>query len=174
MREPQQPHHISKENGRGQIAATAPLPGPKFPVTLLNITTLQPPTSTIDTCQLVTPPDASDVRKLKIQTPLTAPTHHAHMSVRRLPHFSIEMSSRRHKLQDCCNASSSDLDALSPRSDNCSPGCKHRRQRMPTRTKGGGDPNGRKRKRSSTPEAPGNQPHTISRMSELLATCTYE
>jgi hypothetical protein len=118
-RTPTTTSHLQRNRTRLNIS-NCPLPNPKSPVTLFKITSLQPPTSTIDTCQLVTPPNASDVRKLN-----SNPTHHAHMSVRRLPHFSIEMPSRRHKLQDFCNAPSPDLDALSPRSDSSSPGGKH-------------------------------------------------
>jgi hypothetical protein len=173
MREPQQSHHVSIATGCGQIAVTAPMLSPISPVIRLIITALQPPTTPIDTGQLITPPDARDVRKLKIKTPLTAPTHHAHMSTRRLSHSSIEKPSRRHKLQDSCNVTSPELYALSPRDDSSSGG-KHRRHRMPLRTTGGGVPNGRKRQRSFAPEAPGDQLLTSSRMSELLATCKDE
>jgi len=47
-------------------------------------------------------------------------------------------------------------------------------RRSPTPTTGAGVPGGLKRKSSSTSWAPGSHPPTISRLTDLLATCTKE
>jgi len=117
------------------------------------------------------PPDVSDVRKLTNLTPQTFTTH---LSTRKLSHLSNEKTSRHHKLQISCLKKSPDLDATLPCNDKSSPSVKQRKHRTPTRTTEGDVPIGRKRRRSSASGAPGEDPHTISSLSEHLATCTDE
>jgi len=61
-----------------------------------------------------------------------------------------------------------------PSDEKGSSGRKYRQQRTPTITTGGSVTRGLNRRCSSVSGAPGAQPLTISRLSDLLATCTYD
>ena len=146
---------------------------PRAPDKRVTTTTLpHPPTTAIDTCLLIASPYGSDVRKLENSTTLTDPTHHTHLITRRLSQPSILKTSRQYELQNIWTAASSDLETTIPRDDRGRSGRKHHQQRSTTRTIGGGVPRGQNRRCSPAPGATGDQFHTISRLSELPATCT--
>jgi len=69
---------------------------------------------------------------------------------------------------------SSDLATLMPSDVGSCLGNRHHTKRTPAPTTEGGFPKGLKRQCSPATRAPGSQPHTISRLSKLLATCTDE
>jgi len=169
MREPHQPQQVNTNTLQGQTTGTN-LPLGIAPIHLeTTIPSQHPITTTIDPILLITPLDDSGVRKQKSIPPINPVNRTPSMNQRLLHHSKINITpDELHKTKK------SDLATLIP-SDigNCSSKRQHTKRTLAPTT-GGGFPMGLKRQCSPTTRAPGSQPHTISRMSELLATCTDE
>jgi hypothetical protein len=90
----------------------------------------------------------------------------------RLPHLNIAMNIMQDELHNNKKAISSDLAISIPRDEGGNSSKKQRKKRTPTQTTGGGVPRGLKRQCSPATRAPSSQPHTISRLSDLIAICT--
>ena len=148
-----------------------PIPslGPLSPALRLTTTELQTPTSYIDTCQLITPPNASDVRNLQ-NVPKTILDKQTPCLIHAYPHQCKTMTD---DLQIEEKIPSTALNATPEgATDNRS-----KKQQLPKRTPapktGGGLQKSRKR-RATEERARSSYPHTISGLAYLLATCTDE
>ena len=165
MREPQQPQNINNKIGHER---TADLDLPLVPNAPSNHAIATKPqqslSTTIDPSQLITLPNAIDVRKLnKLTLPINH-VHHTHpRTSQRLSHHITSNNTMHDALQNTIKKESSFALATSiPRVGGGSSG---------TPTTGGGDMGGLK---CTISMALGSHHLTISRLIDLLATCTDE
>ncbi len=91
----------------------------------------------------------------------------------RLPHHN-KINITPDELHNAKKLISSDLATLIPSGMGNYYGKRQHAKRTPIPTMEGGVPMGLKRMCSPATRAPGSKPHTISRMSEVVATCTDE
>jgi len=171
MREPQLPQQHYSTSGQGQTMGTdAPSGSPIDPTT----TTIphQQLTTTIYTILHIVPPDASDAIKIKKAFPQTEPDQRSTRTKLKAP-----ISKQKSRMQDDFHKSrtqsSTKLATPSPtEAGNGSDMQQHAEQSLAHI--GDRVSMSRNRHHSLVERLPGSHPHTISRLSELLSTCTDE